>query len=174
MHQAVLSSARANGGLIRYGSLRFIRSCSAALPPKVKRDLEEAFHVPVIDAYGMTEAAHQVCSNPLPPKERKELSVGLAAGPEVSVMDGQGNLLPAGEVGEIVIRGPNVVEGYAGNSTANLESFMNGWFKTGDQGYLNHEGYLFIVGRFKEIINRGGEKVSPAEGSGAVGSPGSS
>jgi alpha-ketoglutarate-dependent taurine dioxygenase len=124
------------------------------------RELENVFHVPVIEAYGMTEAAHQICSNPLPPGERKAGSVGVPAGPQVSIMDEDGRLLPSGKVGEVVIRGANVMRGYANDSDG---SFTNGWFRTGDQGYLNDDGYLFITGRLKEIINRGGEKISPRE-----------
>ena len=120
------------------------------------------FKVPVIESYGMTEAAHQMASNPLPPGERKIGSVGPAAGPEVSIMDETGNFLASGEIGEVVIRGANVMSGY-GNSEANAEAFTRGWFRTGDQGYLDPDGYLFISGRLKEIINRGGEKISPRE-----------
>jgi acyl-CoA synthetase (AMP-forming)/AMP-acid ligase II/acyl carrier protein len=164
MHRAVLSSARARDpNLPRTHSLRFIRSSSAPLPPNVMRELEQAFEVPVLEAYGMTEASHQICSNPLPPRERKEGSVGLAAGTEISITDGHGNLLTPGEVGKIVIRGANVMLGYAANPGANEDCFSHGWFRTGDQGYLDNDGYLFIVGRLGEIINRGGEKVSPFE-----------
>ena len=124
--------------------------------------LEELFQVPVIESFGMTEAAHQMASSPLPPGERKIGSVGPAAGPEVSIMDETGNLLTSGEIGEVVIRGANVMSGY-GNSEANAEAFTRGWFRTGDQGYLDPDGYLFISGRLKEIINRGGEKISPRE-----------
>jgi len=125
--------------------------------------LEELFHVPVIEAYGMTEAAHQMTSNPLPPLQRKVGSVGIAAGPEVSVMDETGNLLSPGEIGEIVIRGANVTRGYENNKAANAGAFTDRWFRTGDQGYLDADGYLFVSGRLKEIINRGGEKISPRE-----------
>lgn len=163
IHQAVLSYVEANPDLPRSRSLRLIRSSSAPLAPKIKRDLEQVFNVPVLEAYGMTEASHQICSNPLPPGERKEGSVGLATGAEIAVVDGAGNPLSSGEVGEIVIRGANVLSKYAGNPTANRESFVNGWFRTGDRGYLDSDDYLFIVGRLKEIINRGGEKVSLAE-----------
>ncbi len=164
MHRAVLSSARAQGlDLRRTRSLRFIRSSSAPLPRHVMRELEQAFDVPVLEAYGMTEASHQICSNPPPPQLRKEGSVGLAAGTEVSIMDGHGDLRASGEVGEVVIRGANVMSGYAANPGANERSFSHGWFRTGDQGYLDNDGYLFIVGRLKEIINRGGEKISPSE-----------
>jgi oxalate---CoA ligase len=125
--------------------------------------LEALFGVPVIEAYGMTEAAHQMASNPLPPARRKPRSVGIAAGPEVAIADSDGALLPSGERGEVVIRGANVTPGYENNASANHTSFTSGWFRTGDQGYLDDDGYLFLTGRLKEIINRGGEKVSPRE-----------
>jgi acyl-CoA synthetase (AMP-forming)/AMP-acid ligase II len=125
--------------------------------------LEERFRAPVIESYGMTEASHQMASNPLPPRERKPGSVGVAAGPEVAVMDETGTLLPSGSVGEVVIRGPNVTRGYAANPEANAKAFTDGWFRTGDQGVLDEEGYLRLTGRLKELINRGGEKISPLE-----------
>jgi len=162
IHHAVLSRAQAEPMALISHSLRFIRSSSAALPARVMQGLEETFKVPVIESYGMTEAAHQMASNPLPPGQRKIGSVGPAAGPEVSIMDETGNLLTGGEIGEVVIRGANVMSGY-GNSEANAEAFTRGWFRTGDQGYLDPDGYLFISGRLKEIINRGGEKFAPRE-----------
>jgi len=125
-------------------------------------ELEATFHAPAIEAYGMTEAAHQMASNPLH-GVRKPGSVGLAAGPEVAIMDENGNLLGAGEVGEIVIRGDNVTAGYENNPKANAEAFVNGWFRTGDQGIKDADEYISLTGRLKEIINRGGEKVSPRE-----------
>ena len=126
-------------------------------------ELENLFGAPVIESYGMTEAAHQMASNPLPPAARKSGSVGPAAGPEIAVMDDQGNLLDDDTIGEIVIRGPNVTVGYENNSAANAEAFTDGWFRTGDQGFLDQDKYLTITGRLKEIINRGGEKISPRE-----------
>jgi amino acid adenylation domain-containing protein len=159
MQQAIL--ARAGGE--RRSSLRVIRSCSAALAPQVMAELERVFSVPVIESYGMTEAAHQMASNPLPPGRRKPGSVGRAAGPEIAIMDQAGDLLGACQTGEIVIRGLNVTAGYANNPAANQSGFSGGWFRTGDQGRLDEEGYLFISGRTKEIINRGGEKISPRE-----------
>jgi acyl-CoA synthetase (AMP-forming)/AMP-acid ligase II len=125
--------------------------------------LEETFGAPVIESYGMTEAAHQMASNPLPPAIRKPGFVGVAAGPEVAIMDDKGSLLSAGKIGEVVIRGPNVTKGYENNADANATAFTNGWFRTGDQGTIDDEGYLRLTGRLKEIINRGGEKVSPLE-----------
>ena len=162
IHHAVLSRGHADPTALIGHSLRFIRSSSAALPARVMQGLKESFQVPVIESYGMTEAAHQMASSPLPPGQSKIGSVGPAAGPEVSIMDDIGNLLISGEIGEVVIRGANVMSGY-GNSEANDKAFTRGWFRTGDQGYLDKEGYLFISGRLKEIINRGGEKISPRE-----------
>lgn len=163
MHQAILARAERNKDSLARAGLRFIRSSSASLPPQVMLELEAAFGCPVIESYGMTEAAHQMASNPLPPAARKPGSVGIAAGPEVAIMDEEGNLLPKGALGEIVIRGPNVTKGYEANPDANLKAFAGGWFRTGDQGTLDDEGYLRITGRLKELINRGGEKVSPLE-----------
>jgi acyl-CoA synthetase (AMP-forming)/AMP-acid ligase II/aryl carrier-like protein len=163
MHHAVVSRARSNPELIKGHSLRFIRSSSSAMPLRVIQELEERFQVPVIEAYGMTEAAHQMTSNPLPPGQRKLGSVGMAAGPQVSIMDEHGNLLSPGRVGEIVIRGANVTSGYLNSAQSNNESFESDWFRTGDQGYIDGDGYLFITGRLKEIINRGGEKIAPRE-----------
>ena len=163
MHQTILARAGKHTQVIRANPLRFIRSSSSALPPQVIHELEETFKAPVIESYGMTEAAHQMTSNLLPPRVRKPGSVGVAAGPEVAIMDLSGNLLPPGAPGEIVIRGPNVTTGYHNNAKANSDAFTNGWFRTGDQGVLDPEGYLSITGRLKEIINRGGEKISPRE-----------
>jgi acyl-CoA synthetase (AMP-forming)/AMP-acid ligase II len=143
--------------------LRFIRSSSAALPRQVMAELESTFNCPLIESYGMTEAAHQMTSNPLPPRARFAGCVGVAAGPDVSIMDEEGRLLPAGDVGEVVIRGPNVTAGYRNNPAANAAAFINGWFRTGDQGVLDEKAYLRLTGRLKEIINRGGEKISPRE-----------
>jgi oxalate---CoA ligase len=126
-------------------------------------DLEATFGVPVIESYGMTEAAHQMASNPLPPRQRFPGSVGVAAGPEVAIMDEDGALLPQGALGEVVIRGRNVTDGYENNPKANASAFTNGWFRTGDQGSLDADGYLRLTGRLKELINRGGEKISPLE-----------
>ena len=164
MHQAILVRAPRNRDVIERAGLRFIRSASAPLLPQVMAELEATFGVPVIESYAMTEAAHQMTSNPLPPAVRKPGTVGVAAGPEVSVMAEAGpQLLPAGEVGEIVIRGANVTRGYENNPAANAETFTDGWLRTGDQGVMDAEGYLRITGRLKEIINRGGEKISPRE-----------
>jgi acyl-CoA synthetase (AMP-forming)/AMP-acid ligase II len=125
--------------------------------------LETTFGVPVIESYGMTEATHQMASNPLPPAPRFAGSVGIAAGPDVSIMDAAGTLLPKGSIGEVVIRGPNVTPGYESNPTANASAFHDGWFRTGDEGVLDDQGYLRLTGRLKEIINRAGEKITPIE-----------
>jgi oxalate---CoA ligase len=163
MHQAILGRAGQNADIIARNRLRFIRSSSASLPAQVLAQLEDVFQAPVIEAYGMTEAAHQMACNPLPPAQRKPGTVGLAAGPEVAIMDAQGALLAAGGVGEIVIRGENVTLGYENNPNANAQAFSDGWFRTGDQGVMDAQGYISITGRLKEIINRGGEKISPRE-----------
>jgi acyl-CoA synthetase (AMP-forming)/AMP-acid ligase II/acyl carrier protein len=163
MHQAIVARATSHRETIEQSSLRLIRSSSSALAPQVMAQLESVFGVPVIESYGMTEASHQMASNPLPPRQRKPGSVGLAAGPKIAIMDESGNFLPAGTTAEIVIRGANVTPGYENNEAANESAFTNGWFRTGDQGYLDEDGYLFITGRLKEIINRGGEKISPRE-----------
>jgi acyl-CoA synthetase (AMP-forming)/AMP-acid ligase II len=163
MHQTLLSVAARSKSAMSGGRLRFIRSSSASLPPQVMLALEEMFGVPVIEAYGMTEAAHQMASNPLPPAPRVPGSVGIAAGPDIGIMDEAGNLLPAGNLGEIVIRGDNVTAGYENNPDANLKAFAGDWFRTGDQGIIDADGYLRLTGRLKEIINRAGEKVSPVE-----------
>jgi len=163
MHQAILARADRHPESVEASRLRFIRSSSASLPPQVMQALETTFGVPVIEAYGMTEAAHQMASNPLPPAARFAGSVGLAAGPEVAIMDDAGLLLPPGALGEVVIRGDNVTAGYENNPAANASAFTNGWFRTGDQGTLDAQGYLRLTGRLKELINRGGEKISPLE-----------
>ena len=163
MHQAIVSRAKGNADIIARNPLRFLRSSSSSMPPQVIKELEDIFGAPLIEAYGMTEATHQMASNPLPPAVRKPGKVGIAAGPEIAIMGTGGVLLPRGETGEIVIRGANVTAGYENNPKANEEGFINGWFLTGDQGVMDEDGYISITGRLKEIINRGGEKVSPRE-----------
>ncbi len=162
MHQAVVERANENSRKIGR-SLRLIRSCSAPLPRQVLMDLEDRFEIPVIEAYGMTEASHQIASNPLPPNPRKQGSVGKATGTEIAIMSESGDFLPSRETGEIVVRGSGLTRGYENDPAANLSAFVDGWFRTGDLGYLDEDRYLFITGRLKEIINRGGEKISPAE-----------
>ncbi len=162
MHQAILSRAAGNRDIIKQHPLRFMRSSSSSMPPQVIAEMEQTFGAPLIEAYGMTEAAHQMASNPLRGK-RIPGSVGLAAGPQVALMNEAGLLLKPGETGEIVIRGANVTSGYEANPQANASAFTNGWFRTGDQGTIDDEGYISLTGRLKEIINRGGEKISPRE-----------
>ena len=163
MHQAILLRAEKNLELAKNLNLRLIRSSSASLPPAVFEKLNNVFGCSVIEAYGMTEATHQMTSNPLPPKKQKPGFVGIPAGPEVCIMDEKDKILNQGETGEICIKGDNVTLGYDNNPEANKNSFTNGWFRTGDQGYFDQNGYLKISGRLKEIINKGGEKISPLE-----------
>ncbi|KAJ1801041.1 hypothetical protein LPJ59_000616 [Coemansia sp. RSA 2399] len=142
--------------------IRFIRSCSSALAPTVMHELEDKLKAPVLEAYAMTEASHQMCSNPLPPAVHKPGSVGLPQGVEVAILDDDGN---ATQIGEVCIRGESVTQGYLNNPEANVKSFTQGthWFRTGDQGYIDEDGYVVLTGRIKELINRGGEKISPLE-----------
>jgi len=163
MHQAILLRTEKNLELAKDLKLRFLRSSSASLPPAVFKKLNSIFKCPVIEAYGMTEATHQMTSNPLPPKIQKPGFVGIPAGPDVCIMDDNDKILNQGEVGEVCIKGNNVTLGYDNNPEANKKSFSNGWFRTGDQGYFDQDGYLKISGRLKEIINKGGEKISPLE-----------
>lgn len=162
MHQAILARAPRNRRTVARARLRFVRSSSAPLPAAVARELEETFAAPVVESYAMTEAAHQMTSTPLLPGRRKPGSVGPAAGPELSVVDERGAHLGPRETGEIVVRGPNVAPRYEGGD-ADQAAFAGGWFRTGDQGFRDEDGWLTVTGRIKEIINRGGEKVSPRE-----------
>ncbi|KAF2745641.1 acetyl-CoA synthetase-like protein [Sporormia fimetaria CBS 119925] len=144
--------------------IRFIRSCSSPLSPKVFHELEKTFNAPVLEAYAMTEAAHQMTSNPLPPGKRHPGSVGIGQGVEVKILDQSGNEVPNGKEAEICIRGENVTKGYLNNPSANASSFTkDGFFRTGDQGKKDDDGYIIITGRIKELINKGGEKISPIE-----------
>jgi acyl-CoA synthetase (AMP-forming)/AMP-acid ligase II len=143
-------------------SIRFVRSCSSALSPALLERLEALYQAPVLEAYGMTEASHQMTSNPLPPGRHQPGSVGIPAGAEVRVVDKAGRDLPAGELGEVAVRGPGLTPGYRGDQEANAESFFDGWFRTGDRGLLE-DGYLRLAGRIKELIIRGGENISPGE-----------
>ena len=161
IHQILL--ARADDEDAPHSSFRLIRSCSSALAPAVFEQLEARFGAPVLEAYGMTEASHQMSSNLLPPGERMPGTVGKGTGVDIAIMDDDGNLLSAGERAEVVIRGANVTHGYHNNPDANAEAFTNGWFRTGDQGFLDSAGTLTLTGRIKELINRGGEKISPLE-----------
>ena len=163
MHQAILLRAQKNSDKAKKLNLRFIRSSSASLPPAIFEQLNDIFQTPVIEAYGMTEATHQMASNPLPPAIQKPGLVGMPAGPEICIMNDKNERLPQGEIGEICIKGDNVTNGYENNPEANKQSFINDWFRTGDEGFFDEDGYLKISGRLKEIINKGGEKISPLE-----------
>lgn len=163
MHQAILLRAQKNSDKAKKLNLRFIRSSSASLPPAIFEQLNDIFQTPVIEAYGMTEATHQMASNPLPPAIQKPGLVGMPAGPEICIMNDKNEKLSQGEIGEICIKGDNVTNGYENNPEANKQSFVNDWFRTGDEGFFDEDGYLKISGRLKEIINKGGEKISPLE-----------
>ena len=166
IHQALLSAAAPHKEAARRSSLRLVRSASTSLPQEVLGGLEALFGVPVIDTYGMTEAATQISANPL--QRRKPGSVGRPAGPEIAILDSRGRRLAAGKRGEIALRGPTITRGYDNDAAATMVAFRDNWFRTGDLGYLDAEGYLFIVGRIKEIIHKGGQKVAPAEVEGAL------
>jgi acyl-CoA synthetase (AMP-forming)/AMP-acid ligase II len=163
MHQAILTRASRNEAIVKANPFRFIRSSSAPLPPVIIEQMEATLNAPVLESYSMTEAAHLMATNPLPPKTRKPGSVGYGFGVDVDIMDEEGNLLEKGQLGEVVVKGANVVDGYENNPEANAKAFTNGWFRTGDQGMLDEDGYLRLTGRLKELINRGGEKISPLE-----------
>jgi oxalate---CoA ligase len=159
LHQMILDRADEEGPP---ASLRFARSCSSALAPALMARAESVYGVPMVEAYGMTEASHQMAANPLPPGARIPGSVGVPTGTEIRVADQAGTLLPEGSPGEVVIRGPGVMGGYANNPAATAEAFFGDWFRTGDRGVLK-DGYLYLEGRLKEMILRGGENISPAE-----------
>jgi oxalate---CoA ligase len=159
LHQMILDRADEAGPP---GTLRFVRSCSSTLSPALLERAEASYRVPMLEAYGMTEASHQMTSNPLPPAARVPGSVGVPTGTEVGVIDADGTLLSDGTPGEVVIRGPGVMAGYTNNPAANAEAFTRGWFRTGDRGVLQG-GYLTLHGRIKEMIIRGGENIAPAE-----------
>lgn len=161
MHQLLM--ARAHHKPVEAATLRFIRSCSAPLSSELIHKIEDLFGVPFVEAYGMTEAAHQMTSNPLPPRHRKAGSVGVGTGLQISIMDREGNHLGTNQRGEVAIRGANVFRGYENNPEANARAFVNGWFRTGDEGLLDEDCYLHLTGRIKDIIIRGGENIAPHE-----------
>ncbi|RCJ26653.1 AMP-dependent synthetase [Nostoc sp. ATCC 43529] len=163
MHQTILARASRNTEIVKANPFRFIRSSSASLPPIIIEQLEATLDAPVVESYSMTEASHLMTTNPLPPKVRKPGTVGYGFGVEVGIMDSEGNLLPQGNLGEVVVKAPNVIDGYENNPEANATAFVNSWFRTGDQGTIDEDGYLRLTGRIKELINRGGEKISPLE-----------
>ena len=159
----ILAVARKTGRSPAKTSLRFIRSVASALSPQLMDRIESLFQVPVVQTFGMTEAGPLITTNPLPPGIRKAGSTGPSCGPMISIRDPSGRELPPFETGEILVKGENVVAGYEGNKEATAQSFRDGWFHTGDTGYLDADGYLFLKGRIKEQINRGGEKIIPQE-----------
>ena len=159
LHQMILDRADQAGPP---DTLRFVRSCSSALTPALLARAESGYGVPMLEAYGMTEASHQMTSNPPPPARHLPASVGIPTGTEVGVVDAEGRFQPDGSPGEVVIRGPGVTSGYVNNPVATAEAFFSGWFRTGDRGVLT-DGYLYLEGRLKEMIIRGGENISPAE-----------
>lgn len=162
IHRTVVIGARESSVDVPE-TLRFVRSCSSALPRTVWQEFEDRFGVPLVEAYGMTEASHQMTSNPLPPGERRPGTVGVSSGIEVAVLDDEWRSLPPGSDGEVAVRGSSVVEEYRGNQEATAASFRDGWFRTGDRGTLSADGFLTLRGRIKELISRGGEKISPHE-----------
>jgi acyl-CoA synthetase (AMP-forming)/AMP-acid ligase II len=162
MHQMILTRASRNEAIVKANPFRFIRSSSAPLPPVVIEQMEANLAAPVIESYSMTEAAHMMATNPLPPKTRRPGTVGYGFGVEVGVMDEAGKLLSENTLGEVVVKGANVIDGYENNPDANATAFIDGWFRTGDQGIIE-DRYLRLTGRIKELINRGGEKISPLE-----------
>jgi acyl-CoA synthetase (AMP-forming)/AMP-acid ligase II/thioesterase domain-containing protein len=163
MLQELLPLARRRTASLRQGSLRFIRCGSSALPEALLAEAEDLFGVPLIETYGMTEAANQITCNPLPPGRRRVGAAGVPTGPEVRVADGTGARVAAGATGEILVRGPSVFAGYEEDYEANRAAFRDGWFRTGDLGHFDVNGFLYVTGRLKEIINRGGEKIAPRE-----------
>jgi len=164
IHQAILAQARHNRERLADSRLRFVRSSSASLSPRIFAELEQTFESPVIEWYGMTEVTSSpIACNPLPPRQRKAGSVGIRVGLDVAIIDEGGNLLPGGQTGEVVVRGQSVTSGYDGDRTATKAAFAGDWFKTGDLGFFDADDYLFLVGRIREIVNRGGEKVAPRE-----------
>jgi acyl-CoA synthetase (AMP-forming)/AMP-acid ligase II len=163
MHQAILARSSRNEEIVKANRFRFIRSSSAPLPAIVIEQMEATLNAPVVESYSMTEAAHLMTTNPLPPQVRKRGCVGYGFGVEAAIMDDDDNLLPQGSLGEVVVKGANVIDGYENNPDANAKAFVKGWFRTGDRGVLDEDGYLRLTGRLKELINRGGEKISPLE-----------
>ncbi|HLP90307.1 MAG TPA: acyl--CoA ligase [Nostocaceae cyanobacterium] len=163
MHQTILARASRNPEIVQGHRFRFIRSSSASLAPVIIEQMEKTYNSPVLESYSMTEAAHLMTTNPLPPQVRKPGTVGYGFGVDVGIMDTEGNLLSVDILGEVVVKGANVIDGYENNPEANANAFVNGWFRTGDQGKIDADGYLKLTGRIKELINRGGEKISPLE-----------
>lgn len=147
----------------RPNSLRLVRSVAAALAPGLMQEVERLFGVPVIQTFGMTEAGPLITSTGLRPADRLPGSVGRSCGPEIRIVPGAARSAQGHAIGEVAIRGENVFGGYENDDEANRLAFREGWFFTGDTGYLDHAGNLFLTGRIKQLINRGGEKVNPQE-----------
>ena len=164
MHQAILAQARLNPDQIAGIRLRLVRSASAPLPPRVFAELERTFDTSVIEFYGMTETASApIACNPLPPRRSKPGSVGIPVGLDVAILNDRGDVLPAGQTGHVTVRGGSVMPSYDGDAAATAAAFAGDWFKTGDQGFFDGEGYLYLSGRTREMINRGGENIAPRE-----------
>ena len=164
MHQAILAQARLNPDQVAGIRLRLVRSASAPLPPRVFAELERTFGTSVIEFYGMTETASApIACNPLPPRKSKPGSVGVPVGLDVAILNERGDVLPAGQTGHVTVRGGSVMPGYDGDAAATAAAFAGDWFKTGDQGFFDDEGYLYLSGRTREMINRGGENIAPRE-----------
>ncbi|MCD4694441.1 non-ribosomal peptide synthetase [bacterium] len=159
VHQVIIKESRENKEILEKNKIKKIRSSSAPLSPEILSSLEGIFNCPVLESYGMTEAALQITSNQLPPGKRKPGSAGKANNLELAIIDEEDNFLEKNKLGEIIIKGENVMSGYENNLKANKESFINGWLRTGDLGYLDKDDFLFIKGRAKEMVNRGGEKI---------------
>jgi acyl-CoA synthetase (AMP-forming)/AMP-acid ligase II len=164
IHQAILAQVRHNRERLADYRLRFVRSGSAPLPSHILTELESTFEAPVIEYYAMTETTSTpIACNPLPPGRRKAGSAGIPVTLDVAIMDEGGALLTSGQTGEVVVRGAGVMPGYDGDPMATETAFAGGWFKTGDLGFFDDDGYLFLTARVREIINRGGEKIAPQE-----------
>jgi acyl-CoA synthetase (AMP-forming)/AMP-acid ligase II len=164
MHQAILAQARLDPDQVAGIRLRLVRSASAPLPPRVFADLERTFGTSVIEFYGMTETASApIACNPLPPRRSKPGSVGMPVGLDVAILNDRGDVLPTGQIGHVTVRGGSVMPGYDGDAAATAAAFTGNWFKTGDQGFFDDEGFLYLSGRTREMINRGGENIAPRE-----------
>jgi len=163
IHQAILARAKEYPQVVENSSLRLTRSAASAMPPKLQLELEATFRTPHLEVYGATEAGAQITCNPLPPGRRKLGSVGLPTGCQVKIIDPSGVQLPPGRTGEIVAHSERFFSGYHNNPVATRNAFIDGWFRAGDEGYMDEEGYLYFTGRIKEMINRGGEKIAPRE-----------
>ncbi len=162
IHQAVLQRADAHRDAVRAAHLRFVRSGSARLDPRVMEGLEDAFGAPVIERYGMTETC-TLTANPLPPAQRRPGTVGAPMFNDVAIVDDSGNPAAPGAIGEVVARGPGVFDGYFDDSATTAAAFIDGWFRTGDLGRFDDDGFLILAGRLKDVINRGGEKIGTME-----------